>query len=387
MASAVVSGRLADATRGYVRELDGLRGIAILLVLVHHFWPRAGAWAAHASLPHLGWIGVDLFFVISGFLIAGILLETRGDKEYYRNFYARRSLRIFPLYYVFVVAAFLLIPLAQGGPFRETQFVRESGSPLWYLLYMGNVREALFGKEPAYVLAPLWSLCIEEQFYLTFPFLVRRLRRDRLLALLAVLMLAAPAFRVLTFLAYPSNERIQYLATFSRMDAIAVGCLLALTLRRPQALVTRETTRAVLPACLALLAIAFAAGGLDRTLPTGRIAGYSLLALTFGCLVAWVVMRRAEPSTSWLTWAPLAGLGKICYGVYLLQRPSEVLFLRLLSALHLPADRDGLAVMFGKILAAIFMAVCSWFLFERPILRLKALFGSERHPAREGVPL
>src|SRR4051812_38057710 len=99
--------------RGYIRELDGLRGLAIGLVMLHHYWPAGGVLSFGKNLAHLGWIGVDLFFVISGFLITGILLDTKDEQGYYRNFYARRGLRIFPLYYGFLLAAFTVIPLVE----------------------------------------------------------------------------------------------------------------------------------------------------------------------------------------------------------------------------------------------------------------------------------
>ena len=100
--------------KGFILELDGLRGIAILLVMVHRFWPRTGVGVA-ADVAGAGWIGVDLFFVISGFLIAGILLDTRGEADYFRNFYARRALRIFPLYYLFVIGVFVVLRATPGS--------------------------------------------------------------------------------------------------------------------------------------------------------------------------------------------------------------------------------------------------------------------------------
>src|SRR4051812_2394800 len=96
-----MSRRQSSIAEGFISELDGLRGIAILLVMVHRLWPRHGVGIA-AQAAGMGWIGVDLFFVISGFLITGILLDTRGEADYFQNFYARRILRIFPLYYLFV---------------------------------------------------------------------------------------------------------------------------------------------------------------------------------------------------------------------------------------------------------------------------------------------
>ena len=112
----------ARPDRGFIAELDGLRGIAILLVMVHRFWPRSDAGLA-ADVAGAGWIGVDLFFVISGFLITGILLETRGRPDYFRNFYVRRVLRIFPLYYLFVGT--ILVAFSSNPAFRE-----HAGSPL-----------------------------------------------------------------------------------------------------------------------------------------------------------------------------------------------------------------------------------------------------------------
>src|SRR6478735_6413135 len=120
-------------TKGFIVELDGLRGIAILMVMIHRFWPRTGV-GFGADVAGAGWIGVDLFFVISGFLIAGILLDTKGEPGYFRNFYARRVLRIFPLYYLFVIGT--LIAFSHNAEFRQ-----HAGSPFWYLAYLGNIPE------------------------------------------------------------------------------------------------------------------------------------------------------------------------------------------------------------------------------------------------------
>src|SRR5512146_2621511 len=127
------------AASGYVAELDGLRGIAILLVMIHRMYPHTGGmpWPIEA-----GWVGVDLFFVISGFLIAGILIDTRDDPDYFRNFYARRVLRIFPLFYLLVGGMLLVFPLA-----GHADFLRAAGSPLWYLLQLGNLPEGLLGRD------------------------------------------------------------------------------------------------------------------------------------------------------------------------------------------------------------------------------------------------
>ena len=288
-------------------------------------------------------------------------------------------IRIFPLYYLFVAAAFLLIPRMQG----TAEFHEQSGSPWWYLLYLGNAREALTGHEPAYVLAPTWSLCIEEQFYILFPLVVALLSPARLRLFLWSLVVFAPLLRLATSLLWPENERVQYLATPSRLDVLALGCLIALGFRGHAWLPSRSMVRIVLPVSLGLCAVAFLSGGLDRTSLFGRTLGYSLIAFTAFSLVLWVAQRRGATAVAWLRFAPLCSLGVLCYGIYLLQRPAQVIAGKVIGRLLPGVDLDGSGwglVLFP--LSAILAALASWHLLERPMLRLKALFTSERHPVR-----
>jgi peptidoglycan/LPS O-acetylase OafA/YrhL len=377
---------LPGRIKGHIQELDGLRGIAIVLVLLHHFWPHTGPLHRFSALAHLGWIGVDLFFVISGFLITGILLDTLGDRNYYRNFYARRALRIFPLYYLFLLAAFTLIPHLQSGRDSAGEFVRQSGSPLWYAFYLGNLREAIVGKEPAYILAPLWSLSIEEQFYISFPFVVACLSRERLRTLLRAMVFLAPAFRLVMFFLVPGNERIQYLATFSRVDVLSLGCLLALEFRTPRAAPQTWPVGKLFVGLLGAMAAAFALKGLDRMLPFCRIAGYSLVAFTFAALVAWTVVNRGSKATGWLRSAPLGYLGRLCYGIYLLQRPAEVILVKIGPKLGLHPESGSVLMLAARCVTAVALATISWYLFERNVLKLKRWFTSARHPSSELPP-
>jgi peptidoglycan/LPS O-acetylase OafA/YrhL len=373
-----------SAYQGHIAELDGLRGIAILLVILHHFWPDTGPLYAAKDVVHLGWIGVDLFFVISGFLITGILLDTRGERGYFQSYLARRALRVFPLYYLLVVTAFVVIPWVQPGAFWESELVQESGSPIWYLLYAGNIREAITGVEPAYILAPLWSLSIEEQFYLTFPFLVALLSRRTLTRVLIGMVICAPLFRTVMLVLVPDNERIQYLATVSRMDVLALGALLAIALRSPRfELPSARTSGRVFIALFAMFVLAFLEGALDRHSAFCRISGYSLVAFMFLALVTWTIQSRGTTSTAWLRVRPLQHLGKICYGVYLLQRPSEVVFVKLLSATGISMPADSLALVIAKTLFAFAVASASWYAFEKPILKLKDRFTLRGHPGQQ----
>lgn len=360
------------------------------MVLVHRFWPEDGPLQRFASLAELGWIGVDLFFVISGFLIAGILLDTKDDPRYFRNFYARRMLRIFPLYYLFVGGVLLVFPLLQGGPYMDTPFIQSAGSPAWYLLYLGNVPETI-GYDPPYFLAPVWSLAIEEQFYIVFPFLVTVLDRARLKRLLVALVLLAPLLRAMAWLIAPENERIQYLATPCRMDAISVGCLLALLFRTVETLPQPATLRRALWGLLALGGLAFVLGGLSRTTVVGRIGGYSLVAVTFGVAVAYVVSRRDTAAVAWLRSRPITYLGKICYGTYLLHRPADFLVDRVAERTFVAGAAAGelgprwawffaSGLIVVKFALAITLASLSWYLFESRVLRLKRAFEPQGHP-------
>lgn len=356
-------------TTGFIAELDGLRGIAILLVMVHRFWPRTATGLA-ADAAGAGWIGVDLFFVVSGFLIAGILLDTKGEPGYFKNFYARRALRIFPLYYLFVIGAFVVF--AGNSAFREN-----AGSPLWYLVHLGNVPEGLLGHDVPYVLAPVWSLAIEEQFYLTFPLLVFLLDRRRLTIVLLAMVVLSPVLRLITMLAAPEQERVQYLFTLCRLDTIAVGCLLAVVVRAVDVQRWRErfirASLIILPV-LALLAIA---SHLDRTSPFDRVFGYSIVAVGCAIVVGLVIVSRERPSTALLRFAPLRYFGKLCFGLYLLHRPADVM---VSAAAHRIGLSGDLWLMPLKIATALALATISWRLLEQPFLALKDRFASARHP-------
>src|SRR5919112_3639916 len=150
----------------HVPVLDGVRGLAILLVLFRHTsrWMHAepGAGSAVYAMLSSGWVGVDLFFVLSGFLITGILVDSRGGEHYFRNFYVRRALRIFPLYYGFLAVVFLVLPQFygyEGGKFGTLQ----DNQP-WYWGYLVNVLVAARGTDQTPLnTTHLWSLAVEEQ--------------------------------------------------------------------------------------------------------------------------------------------------------------------------------------------------------------------------------
>ncbi len=217
---------------GFIPALDGLRGIAIILVLLHHFTyyrPTAGVDALIGNVVFFGWTGVDLFFVLSGFLITGILLDTRDSERYFTTFYARRILRIFPLYYLVLFLAFVVLP--KFPAVHPVLVGQDDLPPQWpYWLYLTNVLIADRGWVHGWV-DVAWSLAIEEHFYLVWP-LVIWLCPPRLVAVLcAVIILAEPAARVFARAAMVESLPI-YVLTWFRLDGLAMGALLALAQRR-----------------------------------------------------------------------------------------------------------------------------------------------------------
>src|SRR5215470_2833769 len=235
---------------GHLPGLDGVRGLAILLVLAVHFVGNATpvTWGERLAvkLGNYGVLGVDLFFVLSGFLITGLLLDSKGDPHYFRNFYARRTLRIFPLYYFVLALLFVVIPaLATIPPALEE--ARQHQAWLW--TYTANFFLAAKSSWALTYVSHFWSLAIEEHFYLLWPLVVFSFRRETLERICLWVIGAALALRIALSLAGVSELSISVL-TPCRVDALCIGGLLAAIGRReggPGSLVRRSG-----PAALAL---------------------------------------------------------------------------------------------------------------------------------------
>jgi peptidoglycan/LPS O-acetylase OafA/YrhL len=177
-----------------IPALDGIRGLAIALVMFHHFTLYGGMRPdfvldkVYRHVALVGWVGVDLFFVLSGFLITGILHDSRSDRHYFRNFYMRRTLRIFPLYYGVLAATFLVLPLVLDVSGSCRELLRDQA---WYWTYLINVQIGLDYWPSCFVLGHFWSLAVEEQFYLVWPLLLYLLGRRGMLALCVTCILGA----------------------------------------------------------------------------------------------------------------------------------------------------------------------------------------------------
>jgi peptidoglycan/LPS O-acetylase OafA/YrhL len=373
----------------HLPALDGIRGLAILLVVIFHFTVFAHMTAdtlgerVYRGLFIAGWSGVDLFFVLSGFLITGILLDTKETRHYFRNFYARRFLRIFPLYYTALVILLWGFPLACPRLARPTDF----SESLWYWAYVSNVRAA-FGGWSNTVVDHFWSLAIEEQFYLVWPLAIFFAPRRSIPILCAIVLVVAPILR--TILVVRHYGLAAYTLTPCRADALAAGGFVAYLVRSE---LTRDRlgrlSRVVfLVSAAALATLCAARHGLHFEDPIISTVGFSFIASMYAALVAATFLAPDRGALRRLFEArALRTLGKYSYGVYVFHQPLAAMmeragwvFPRLPRTFgsHLVTEIAVTVAGGGLSLA---LAAASWHLFEERFLRLKKNFTTSAETA------
>ena len=372
-----------------IPALDGVRGLAILLVILFHhtLMPQETALDEfYVNFVRLGWSGVDLFFVLSGFLITGLLLDAKGGPGYFRNFYIRRTLRIFPLYYAFLFFTLRVAPwLWPDTPLNEmARASMENTSEAWYWLYGSNL---LFARDESFGhpnLAVTWSLAIEEQFYIVWPLVVALTSRRALMWTCGTVMAAALGLRIWLVLT-EAHWIVPYVLPVCRMDALAAGALVALAIRGGNA--ARLISRARLAgaaAFAAVLAIWIYEEPLDNGdwgEPLMQTAGYSSFAIGYAALVA---LAAASPADSHIarvfSLGALRTLGRYSYALYLFHVPIR----RFIRDEYFPvasfptlfeSPLPGQLLFYVAATApALALAWLSWHLFEKPILTLNRFF-------------
>jgi len=367
---------------GRIPELDGLRGLAILLVLICHYFSgsehtRLSYWPRHLiSALNIGWSGVDLFFVLSGFLIGGILLDARSAPHYFRAFYLRRVHRILPIYYVWVVLYGAAVALGIAGLFRAPGIYSFSVHDFFQIpvqfLFLQNLQFSLYPFALAWF-AVTWSLAVEEQFYLFAPPLIRFLPLRALVAVLGAATCLAPLARYLCFRYwFPGTLAPMYLLP-CRADALALGVLLAILWRNPAARAFLERHRLLLPC--AVLALFLGACGMlpwligDITLLHATM-GYSWFAVFYGGLLLLVLSQPRTWLAGLMRWKILRALGAISYCVYLLHLTILLLAHRLIlhDAPQIYRFRQAGVTAFAAALT-LAIALLSWRYFEKPLIR------------------
>lgn len=363
------------APRFYRPELDGLRFLAFLGVFAHHALPRTPEWYAWQGLPgplpelaaalaRAGAFGVDLFFVLSAYLITELLLrehELRGRVDP-RAFLMRRALRIWPLFFFFLLASVPLDRLVLG------QDGLSGGYVLAFLGLAGNWACALFGY-PESVAAPLWSISIEEQFYLAFPFAVARLGPVRLRAIGAALLVVGAVSRLVTEWSGTDHPAV-WCSTLCRVDTIGVGILLALALRSRPGWTAPAWLRGVLATGgLALWVAVELAVPVDQQTLVGVSVAYPLVYAGAAAMVVAALGSRGPLLASRVP----VGLGRISYGLYVFHVAAVALAARAVQSVPALGGRwqAFLALALGLTVA---LALASYLLLERPFLRLKGRY-------------
>jgi peptidoglycan/LPS O-acetylase OafA/YrhL len=340
-----------------IPQLDAIRGLAVLLVLLHNtdVYP-----SLHLQLiSRNGWMGVDLFFVLSGLLITGILLDTKQSEGYFRNFYVRRCLRIWPLYYSALLFMFVIVPLLRPS---EAQIIFEARSAPWWSfpLFLQNFL-VLVPTRATGLLGVTWSLAVEEQFYLVWPLVVRFCSAAQLRKIAIAVICVSPILRF-----YLSRHQVDiYSNTFCRLDGLMAGALLAISLRSDSFLPSTFVSRA----WIALLASAPLALLLDTL--HARWIVFSLVALASVSFVHLALFSKQKWLQAILTNRFLAYTGTISYGIYLLQK----IPLDAAKTFHL--ERHPFLALPITAAATFAMAALSWNLLEKPFLRLKQFFDGE----------
>lgn len=366
---------LAPAFRPRIPALDGLRGIAILFVLLYHtvFSTFTTSHVARAfySLGRLSWSGVDLFFVLSGFLIGGILLDTKDSPQYFKTFYIRRAYRILPIYSAIVAAyvVWLVALRAQNGQWTVSS-VRQV--PLWaYLTFMQNLWTAA-GWTELMVCGVTWSLAVEEQFYLTLPALVRRISRPALTWILVSVVIAAPVLRTAIHLIFKNGNVADYVLMPCRADTLCLGVLVAILTRTPRlwnVVIARPSAVYWLAGITFLGPIWMTYKGFGQFDDTMVSVGYSLLALFYTSCLLLALTAHGVLQTIFHN-RGLRELGVLSYCIYLIHM-SLVEGVRRLLALRFgdstrPTHILSLAIGIPLIFA---VAKLSWRFFEQPRLR------------------
>jgi peptidoglycan/LPS O-acetylase OafA/YrhL len=365
---------------GRIPELDGLRGIAISMVLVFHYFQQP--WLTHPgsilaylqAAARLTWSGVDLFFVLSGFLIGGILLNARKSVNYFQVFYARRFFRIVPIY---ATVLFVVKAAAFAGPGMhrgDFSWLGGNSAPWYsYWTFTQNFWMAWTGSLGANVLAITWSLAVEEQFYLTLPLVVRFFSGRALLACVLAGICVAPIARTTIRLVWPDSEIAALVLTPCRGDTLLLGVLAAMLLRDDEwkARIQRSKFYFAIAFPVLLLGAAYLTWRLPvLNSPFMASAKYTWMALLYVSFLVYSLTRPKSVPSSVLRFKWLGWLGSIAYGTYLLHQGIQGLVFGCVWK-HSPEITGGYTALttVAALVLTLVVARLSWRYFELPLLR------------------
>lgn len=362
----------------HIPALDGVRGLAILLVMAHNFNLLESPDSYSGKVTNLfldwGWVGVQLFFVLSGFLITNILLSTKNSGNYFRSFFGRRSVRIFPLYFVTLAVGLLIVPMLTGSALEGSEH------QIWLWTYLSNWAAPL-GREVSFY-PHMWSLAVEEQFYLVWPFAVYFMSRKGLLRLCLGLTAVALLTRI-GIRAFDGSPEAAYQFTICRIDAIALGAIAAIALRTPRLTnFLRFYSRQLrLTLFVATIATVVLTRGAPRVGVLTQTFGYSLFAIIAALFVLDLVLTTREDWLTRLLCHPvLRRAGTYSYGAYVIHKPAHHLVglpvLEQLGATGSASPVLAMAYFVGLSMLVFALAFLTFHLIEKHFLALKRHFAA-----------
>ncbi len=379
MMTAIGSAPSVGSIHKHIPELDGVRGVAILLVTIYRF---------AVELPHstslgllfqpvlkFGERGVDLFFVLSGFLITGILSDTRSSSHYFSNFYIRRALRILPLYYLALILFLFILPRLVTD---ATAFEPAIRNQFFLWTYLNNVHMAITNSWGFGRMNHFWSLAVEEHFYLVWPFVIYCCTTKTAFRTCLCLAVASGLSRILVRQYYDVSVAADVLTIF-RLEGLCLGAALALWLRFPDR--QESSRRNVFSVALTMITISILISIVGRSIPS---LGHSTWAVIFVGLMILVVSSRKTDFLSRFFSAPvLRHFGKYSYAMYVFQNPLIPLISSIISVeifMSWTGERflSGLLYVAAMFFATWVTAICSWFLVERHFIRFKHRFQDHR---------
>ncbi|HTV41188.1 MAG TPA: acyltransferase [Candidatus Sulfotelmatobacter sp.] len=379
-----------------ILELDGLRGVAILLIILDHYVYSGAVWHTRPNflltiIRHffpLSWSGVDLFFVLSGFLIGGILIDCRDSRGYFKTFYIRRACRILPLYLVWIAGFFFLASLLSNhasAPWYGVDFRRLQHVPDWsYFVFLQNFHIAKMNDFGPIWTGITWSLCVEEQFYLLMPLILWLTPSQKLQWVLVGLLLAGVGFRLFLHL---YSDILTYVLLPCRADGLLLGVLCAYLVRHPGAHAWLQRRRDWLYLVFGILFV----GIIYLTVLAARLDkvnfadwnsfdinsyGYSWIDAFYACLLLVVVTVQESPMARVMRSRLLRHFGVISYCMYLIHAVvTDALQWLILG--EIPKETNWTMTLLA-FLTTWALAMASWKYFEKPIIRWGHSFRYEK---------
>jgi len=343
----------------YIPALDGLRGVAVLLVIGLHY---------QKPYFELGWTGVDLFFVLSGFLITKRLMENKDRPDRYALFYRNRALRIMPLYYLMLVLFYFCVYFLVSAQNFHRFDLYTNNKAAWFLFLQNWVFDQHEATKEGH-LVPLWSLAIEEQFYLIWPWFLYAFYTNKYFRQILWVIIAG-VFLIRNGLYFFNGSRNLYTNTFCRIDSLVIGALTWFLVQKP--LFTKKVMWMGITALVILMAGYTCIEGKDPRSPFSATVGYTAFAFLFASILYTVVINPGSMASRILKNSFLRFTGKISYGIYVFHVPVIIIARSKISPIlqewHLP---ENLLLGIISILITYAISIGSYYYYESYFLTRK----------------